>query len=234
MKVNITLITRDRPLLVTQTLMSMLSTNVKADLTIVDDGSSFEVVGLLETCCNLMISRGWEVNLIHNDTPSKNAGVTRNQAINAVKDRGNFLYCTDNDCYFHPGWLEALLDIWPEAKRAGFAVIGGYNHPFHQPLQVKEIAFGDGQECSGKMITNSALSSQSWFMEWRTWDRFGPLVEEKEHDQAFCNKIDAAGFRVGKIRPAVVVNTGLTNSTGELVPGAEYIRKEIPQGVYFE
>lgn len=225
MKVNITLITRDRPLLVTQTLMSMLQTSIKADLTIVDDGSEFTNYELLEDLVKIIALRGWRINLIRNEEPSKNAGVTRNQAINGVVTRGDFLYCSDNDCYFHLGWLEKLISVWREAKYGqGYAILGGYNHPFHQPQSLTD----------GQIIENLALSSQSWLMEWSTWDRFGPLVEEKEHDQEFCNRVRKAGFKVGKLNPPVVVNTGLTDSLGKHIPGYEHIKKEIPIGVYYE
>jgi hypothetical protein len=50
----------------------------------------------------------------------------------------------------------------------------------------------------------------------------------------FTNKIHADGGKVGVIYPPLLVNTGITNSFGEKIPGWEMVQAEAPEGVICE
>jgi len=143
--------------------------------------------------------------------------------------RGNYLYLSDNDVFFPPGWLEKLIEHYEYAWTYGYRVLGAYNHPFNQPVS----------RIDGVYEVNH-LASQSMLMKWEVWDQFGPFVETpvdkvcQSEDVAFSNKIREAGYKVGVVSPWLVVNTGITNSFGEHIPGWELVKSQAPPGVICE
>jgi len=163
-------------------------------------------------------------------------GGARNDVVKSSQmafGRGDYLYLSDNDVYFTPGWLEKLTTCYEEAWSLGYRVIGAYNHPFHQPVMRHYSHHGQVHEVN-------ALASQSMLMRWKVWDEFGPFVETpidkvcQSEDVAFSNKIREAGYKVGVVSPWLVVNTGITNSFGEKIPGWKIVKSQCPRGVICE
>ena len=83
-------------------------------------------------------------------------------------------------------------------------------------------------------------SLQSMLMRWEVWDKYGPFNKTTpgrvcdSEDVEFCRKIHADGFKVGVVSPALIVNTGITNSFGQKIPGWELVKAQCPSGVLCE
>jgi glycosyltransferase involved in cell wall biosynthesis len=228
--VNITIIARDRPCLTEQTLRSVRNTNVEATVTVLDDGSLDETMQIIQQSCALphptlkfYAVRKWQ--------PTGSSGAARNLAIRYSQERfgrGDLLYCSDNDVFFREGWLENMITAWGQAQRYGYGILGGSNHPFHGPAKAaahEESLIGRGH----LLEENLTLASQSWLMEWSTWDRFGPLAEPQgvcmSEDHEFCQRVRAAGLKVGHVKPYLVLPTSRLNTFKQPIPGAELIQE---------
>ena len=104
--VNIILITKDRPQLLRQAAFS-LRDNTDAsvyNLTIVDDGGLAQVQDLLRGKSNEVVLRISDSKGI--------VGLVRNIGADFAErywGRGDWLYFSDNDVCFHPGWLETMV-----------------------------------------------------------------------------------------------------------------------------
>jgi len=168
---------------------------------------------------------------------SKGTGYARNKVIEMSEQifgRGDYLYLSDNDAWFYPNWLETLIECYEEAWKHGFKVIGAYNHPFHQPIAAIRATE------SHAVHEVYALALQSMLMRWEVWDKYGPFditpvgrVRMSE-DVAFTNKLRDDGGRVGVVSPALLVNTGVSDSFGQKIPGWEIVEAQCPVGVYCE
>ncbi len=149
--------------------------------------------------------------------------------------RQDYLYLSDNDVYLKPNWLEHLIACYENAWKRGYKVIGAYNHPYHQMGSL----IGNPHD---KYVVREvmALALQSMIMKWEVWDEFGPFKETPAgavcmgEDVDFGNAIRAAGYKLGVVSPALLVNTGITNSFGQKIPGYELVQKECPEGVICE
>lgn len=174
-------------------------------------------------------------------------GESRNLVISASEKafgRGDYLYLSDNDVYFIPmskldgsrvSWLDVLINSYEFAWSLGFRVLGGYNHPYHQPTGSYPVP---GEITAVREVM--ALSLQSMLMRWEVWDKYGPFNKTTpgrvcdSEDVEFCRKIHADGFKVGVVSPALIVNTGITNSFGQKIPGWELVKAQCPSGVLCE
>lgn len=165
-------------------------------------------------------------------------GQSRNKVIKASEQtfgRGDYLYLSDNDVFFKPGWLETLIECYNNASHYGFKVVGAYNHPYHQPIH-------DPVLCNPPYVVRQvqALALQSMIMTWNVWDKYGPFCETpvgkvcQGEDVDFTNRIVADGGKLGVVSPALLVNTGITNSFGEKIPGWELVKAQCPAGVLCE
>jgi len=165
-------------------------------------------------------------------------GYLRNKVIERSEvtfGRGDYLYLSDNDVYFKPGWLETLIKCYEYVFDCGFAVLGAYNHPYHRPIASFQVG---NSNLFVKEV--QALALQSMLMRWEIWDKYGPFRETPPgrvcmgEDVDFSQKITADGFKLGVVSPALLVNTGITNSCGEKIPGWEMVKAECPEGVICE
>ena len=230
MSTNITMLVANRPRLTKQALDSIGDLS-DATVTIRDAGMNSEV---FDVCSEWAIAR--DVRDIHYSlrTDPLGTGPARNEVIRfseKVFGRGEYLYLSDDDCFWvRPDWLARLISAykWMENFH-GYKVVGAYNHPFNQPVSRCE----KGYECY-------AVASQSMLMRWSVFDEFGPFCDTpagkvcQSEDVDFSNRIRAAGYKVGVISPALLVNCGITNSFGEKIPGWEAVLKERVPGVYVE
>lgn len=204
------------------------------DITVISSGKRPKLTE--QAVHSLLVSEpGGARFVLLDDTEQHGVGWTRNTAIEKLREnRREFLYCSDDDVYFTKGWLDTLLANFAIAEKLGFKLLGGYCHPYNLP--VRSWAGTEGYRIDEKY----AVGSASWLMRWEAWDEFGPLdahakgINQSE-DVAFCNKIRAAGFRVGNIYPYVVVNCGVTGTFGQPCPGADLVKAEAEKaGVYYE
>lgn len=227
--INITILVHNRSKLTKQCLDSIGRFD-GANITILADHCD------VETWDVLLESSVWHT-LITNDHDDLGTGDLRNRviAISARRwGRGDYLYLSDNDVWFRPGWLPVLIECYKRAWENGYRVIGAYNHPFHHPVTRMEC------DDTYAVCEVNALATQSMLMKWEVWDQFGPFCKTpagkvcQSEDVDFTNKIRAAGYRVGVVDPPLLVNTGITNSFGEKIPGWELVKAQCPEGILCE
>lgn len=225
---NFTLLARNRPNLTRQALAS-LGDDKNIFKTVFDDRSAAETQILLEQWQKW--GRG---NLVRNERPM-GTGMARNAVIRTSEEldgRKDYLYLSDNDVFFKPNWFKQLVVFYEVAWKHGFKVLGAYNHPFHQAVSSLDVPF-----FNVKIQEIQALALQSVLMRWEVWDQYGPFCETpvdrvcQSEDVDFARKIVADGGKLGVVSPALIVNTGITNSFGEKIPGWELVKQQAPAGV---
>src|SRR5580765_536660 len=240
MSVNVTFLVCNRPRLTRQALHSLGP---------IDDGVMTVTVSEDRKCdaeTQKVLSDWYQADSknkhLCGHTAEYGTGSLRNQVIAASEKyfgRGDYLYLSDNDVFFYPAVFEKLVPIYEYAWTLGFKVLGAYNHPFHQPINSTPV-YGGGREIISRINEVPALALQSMLMKWEVWDKYGPFDDtppgrvRMSEDVAFTNKIRAAGGRIGVVNPPLAVNTGITDSFGEKIPGWELVKKECPLGVYVE
>lgn len=225
---NIVMLVRNRPRLTKQALDSLRPTRDRA-VTVLDDRSDAETVAVLSA------ERQRLLHIVRNETPM-GTGELRNLSVRANEEwfgRYDYLYLSDNDVLFLPGWLNSLIMCYEIAWHHGYRVIGAYNHPFHQ--------HGERINCVDRDVFKvNALATQSMLMRWEVWDKYGPFCQTpidkvcQSEDVDFCNRITADGFKVGVVSPNLVVSTGITNTFGEKIPGWELVKAQCPGGIICE
>lgn len=225
--VNLTMLVHNRPRLTRQSISSLIAhTRPQANLTILDDASDAETVEVLRE----FYGSSFQIRVIRK-AKSEGTGVARNDVIANAKrvwGKGRLLYLSDNDVYFHPKWLEVMIEAFTYAQTLGFKVLGAYNHPFHMPL-AQHPFYSTHLGRTIEVMEYQAVATQSWLLEWETWEKWGPFdrtpvgkVRQSE-DHAFCQRLREDGWKVGALVPAMITNTSRTDSLGERVPGAELI-----------
>lgn len=222
MLVSIIILVHNRPRLTRQTLDSLLaslqSTIIDHEVICVDNNSSEETQHLLR-----------QFQFHHHVRLDCNTGVGKGKNVGVDYSHGDYLYISDNDIYFKPGWLEAIVQtsqVYPEAK-----IIGAFRHPFHGLIKqhVREnILFEQSDQQVGS----------SWFLSRSTWDAYGPLLEGVSYgvdDVAFNEKVKSAGGYVGSISPYMVIHCGAKNSHGDWTPGGkDMLHQTYPEGLIVE
>lgn len=229
---HIVMLVKDRLKLTGQAIDSLYDTTSesKFTLTVVDDGSEFLTRRMLSgidrknfTLLRVEQSAGVLTQL-------KNIGVEWARQHWGIR-RGDWLYLSDNDVWFCPNWLDTLTGKAEVSERHKFRLWGGQVHPFHQPIEGAGLPMLDAV---------NVIDGPSWLMRWETWLQYGPLDRTtapgvcKSEEYPFCERLTKTGWKLGVVRPHVVVHTGLTNSKGEPAPGAGERRKMIPEGVVAE
>lgn len=210
-------------------------------LTVLDDGSDEETATLLRC-----LTVGDPVcHLVRNDQPS-GVGGARNRCIAESEQhfgRGDYLYLSDNDVVFTPGWLEKLTRAYSLASqcRTPFRVIGGYAHPYNgtvgEPIHLVRCEHGVN---SGLVATEDsvcihekyAVDGVSWLLDWNTWYSYGKFCDNvtdrrSSEDHEWCQRVRREGYGVGVVYPHVVLNCGKTDSWGGTIPGADVAIKEV-------
>jgi glycosyltransferase involved in cell wall biosynthesis len=210
----------NRPELTRQTLDSLWSTlrkcSIPYDFIIVDNGSEPDTARILKQ----------HYDGFHLVRVEKNIGIGAAKNLGVKAALYDWLYITDNDLYYYPGWLESLFataKAYPEAK-----IVGSFRHNYHGLVKRHDrdgILFEQSDQQVGS----------SWLLTKKTWAQFGPLKEGVDYgidDVAFCNKVTKAGFWVGSISPHKAYHCGIKNSDGNDTPDANHLRKIThPKGI---
>ena len=234
--VNFTMLAHNRPRLTKQAIESLgehpdCNVIVRADKW--DDDETREIL-FDWSARNARTGR-----VVYHTTKYAGTGEARNDGIATSEQafgRGDYLYLSDNDVFFKPGWLKTLILCYEAVWKHGFKVIGAYNHPYHQPVP-PALLMGPGNI---EVHQVHALALQSMLMKWEVWDKYGPFCKTEpgrvcqSEDVDFTNKIIADGGKIGVVSPALIVNTGITNSFGKKIPGWELVKAQCPGGVICE
>jgi hypothetical protein len=154
--------------------------------------------------------------------------------------RGDWLYISDSDVAFTPGWLEKLTTFAEDTEEAGARLWGGQIHPFHQPIgELTESGIGiEGSRIWGTW--HSVLDGPSWLMRWETWNSAGPFDRTtapgvcQSEEYSVCERIGKNNGRIGVINPYVVWHTGLTHLDGHDCVGRKEREAMIPKGILAE
>lgn len=235
--INVCMLVHDRPKLTRQAIFTLLDhpSGIPLTLTIVDDDSAAPTQAILDAAATLP-----KVYVV--STSGGIVGANRNLSVTSSElkwGRGEALYLTDSDAYFPSGWLGRLLSVWTLALAHGFKLLGAYNHPFNGPIAGTSAV--PGPPLSGLRIEEvNAVGGFSQMMTWETWDRWGPFNQpltpgpNQSEDWDFCQRLRRDGYKVGVVYPHLVYNCGITSSDGTPCPGAEYVKAEVPEGVYAE
>lgn len=226
--VSVCVVCKDRWELTRQALES-IQDNTDLDAIrfhLVDDVSVAEVYLEID---QWIIANRLAVNFVHEGRTLGVGGAKNLAAMHASLDQSKYLCLLDNDIVCKLGWLETLIDAYENAKLFGYKLLGGYAHPFNQ-TNCRHVPFMTTRQF--ELHEKNAVDGLCHFMEWETWDRFGPYdshaqgVRQSE-DFAFCRKIVDAGFKVGVVWPHVIENHGVVDTFGEKIPGWELVEKEL-------
>lgn len=145
--------------------------------------------------------------------------------------RGDWLYISDSDVAFTPGWLEKLTEMATHTENGQYRLWGGQVHPFHKPRIEEE---------SPVMTEHLILDGPSWLMRWGTWDMCGPFPRTtapgvcQSEEYPFCQDLIGRLWRIGVIHPHVVYHTGLTHLDGHDCVGRKEREAMIPKEILSE
>jgi GT2 family glycosyltransferase len=247
---SIVMLTQNRYKLMRQSIESLMASDNRQGvhggtgrswvLTVVDDGTTDNqaqqfLMSLPKTHCDVRVYR----NSDHNLGRLKTSGVIASEARFGRRD---WLCLADNDTYFKPGWLERMEQMAEASEPHGFRLWGGQNHPHHRGTPL-EFQWGRGAELTSgpsiRMNECETLAGTHMFMRWATWDSCGPMVSDgpgvlRGEDVAFCDRVRAAGGRIGVAAPPVVIDAGITSSNGAPSPGADIKIWTREPGVIYE
>ena len=227
--INIVMAVKDRSRLTAQALRSLaLHTSGDWNLTLVDDQSGDETRRGLDFFRQF---RPKQVAILRNQTSRGIVGQAKNLGVYWAErywGRGDWLYLSDNDVYFEKGWDKALVGV--ALHNDHFGLIGGQNHPYHQPIAASH-------ETDSLVYEYQALAGTSWLMRWWVWDAYGPLDAHapglcQSEDHVFCQKIREAGGKIGALNPPMIIDCSLTNTDGKPVIGVE-TKTERVEGVLY-
>jgi len=230
--INICILVRNRYRLTTQSLHSLTTNTPVMDynLVILDDGSEdYRVVQYLNR-----IQYASNVSVLSVKNSDHRLGKLKNLMVQwSFKNfgKGDWLYLSDNDVYFTPGWLPKLIGMAEDAEMTGMRLFGGYNHPYHQPLP--------RDETDKNWTRHQSLAGVSWLLRPYTWVAMNGLKEDcapgvcQSEDTDFCSRMEKEGYGgIAVIRPHVVLHTGITNSEGKPAVGSELFPRV--NGVLYE
>lgn len=159
---------------------------------------------------------------------SKNKGIEIAEA-----NKGRYIYMFDSDVYFTSGWYTNLINAYKELK-GEYKLLGAGCHPYLRPNETVQINWEDAQF---EVNSVDALSGWSWFLEWKTYHKYGKLADNslgvgKSEDWEYCQRIIADKYKVGYIEPQTIAHCGLINSEGNQIVGynesLELVRKIAP------
>lgn len=230
--VNFTMQVRDRPRLTRQALESLAAASFGIHtVTILDDRSKDETRDFV-----IQWAEEHGAHYIRNDAPL-GTGPLRNMVMEESRKffgQGEYVAPHDNDVFFTPDWIDILIRCYDAAWDHGFRLMGAYGHPYHHPISLLPLT-------NGRTIKEvQALATQSMFMRWSVWDKYGPFCVTpvdrtcQSEDVDFTNRIRKDGFKLGVVSPHLVHATALKNTFGEPGPGWEYVKAECPEGVICE
>ncbi len=218
---NVILLVKDRPNLTAQCLKTLYDNTPRDqfNLTIMDDGSKVDTIDLYVAASR----RAWSgddnnLRVIRMEGSISIVGWLRNTGASASEryfGRGGWVYFSDSDVAFFPGWLQKMQMV----ASSGVSLLGGCRHPFHG-VNLEEYYGRFGWQ------STDAVAGYSLLMKWNTFDKYGPFASNQKgvgasEDFALSRKIVEDGGRIGYIHPPVLAHTGIVNTDGKPATGAD-------------
>ena len=239
--VNLTKQVRDRLNLTKQALDSLATAGMDdMTVTVLDDRSQNPTRDWVFRWC-----KDHGAHYVRNDEPL-GTGQLRNMVMEESRKhfgQGGYVAPHDNDTFFTPGWLETLVRCYSASWGHGARLIGAYGHPYHLHLgKICHCVFVDiwVESQSHGVYEVQALATQSMFMSWDVWDKYGPFCDTpvdktcQSEDVDFTNRIRKDGLKLGVVVPHLVHATALKNTFGEPGPGWDLVKAQCPRGVICE
>jgi len=199
----IILVVRDRLSLTQQTIATLFkNTTLPFRLIIISDASTDETNTHLTTLSDRA--------RIYMMPGQKGPGACRNAGAAIAYDY-DFLYFTDNDVYFLPGWLEKLYSIMDTYPNVG--ICGGYTTDYHKTLGTDnkdgvEVKYTDGQ------------AGHSILIRKELWLRAGPFAHSNKlgvDDCALSTFVKFLKYDIAQPKKPCIVHCGMTNSFGDKI-----------------
>jgi len=234
---NIIMLCHNRLRLLQQALRTLYDNTPREEftLTLVDDQSTdFRVRRTLEDWAQAGNATLLTINKsAHVLARAKNLGAFWSEQ---SFGRGEWLYFSDSDVAFTPGWLGSLTGSAEVSECFGYKLWGGQAHPFHQPDSASFISGPQAVAIKEYLV----LDGPSWLMRWSTWDAVGEFSREcapgtcQSEDAEWCARLTQNGGRIGVVHPHVVLHTGLTNTSGTDAPGRKERESQRVAGYIYE
>lgn len=241
---NVILLSHERPRLLRQCIESLYTNTPQDQLTVTvidDDSQDFRTKKYLRSLTHKNLAVLEVQNSGHIISQLKNLGVFYSRQRFGTPE---WLHIGDADSAFLPGWLNKLKWIAVTSEPRNFRLWGGQIHPYHQPINTNITLNGNTNiTLNGTEMTEHAvLDGPSYFMRWQTWREIGPFSRIcapgacQSDDVEWCSRLTGMryGYRIGVTSPHCVIHTGLTQSNGQLAPGAAERRALISPGVIAE
>ena len=124
----------------------------------------------------------------------------------------------DDDVWMAPEWDKRMEMLLGDQRSS---ICSPYGHPFNQEEEITGITYARFP---------LVISSVAMAMSWEAFDRFGPWDEPggpgASEDYALCMRAKEGGYGFAVKRPHCCLHTGLTNSKGEPIVGADLEREQ--------
>lgn len=218
--VPVVICVKDRPELTKQAITTCFEhTKMPIKVIAIDDGSTdpatIEILKQLQT----KYDTGLRVEYM---PASKYVGAAKNAGA-AIAPASEFIYFSDNDVYFHKGWLEALYAAY--LKDISIGILGGDKHPHH----------GVERESNGLLYSDTQVG-YSMFMTRQAFNNIGPFLHFEAgtfggEDSTLCERARDQGYKIASLANRVVTHCGLTTHVGTQCAGyPEYVAQDVPEG----
>ena len=151
---------------------------------------------------------------------SHGASAARNIGAASIRKhtRQRHVMFLDDDVWMAPGWDDRLGTLLNYQRTS---ICSPYGHPFNQEEEIPGITYARFP---------LVISSVAMAMSWEAFDRFGPWDEPggpgASEDYALCMRAKAADYGFASTYPHACLHTGLTNSKGEPIVGADLEREQ--------
>lgn len=152
-----------------------------------------------------------------------------------------YLHFIDDDVYLEGRYQRRMIAVME--KFPIVAVLGGDQHPYHQPRFIAQYAHAGLHESESRAFEDrvaavDAVAGYSMMVrteDWIKWlgpfDKNGKGVGASE-DWALCQHSWVNGRWAAYIRPSALYHCGVTNSKGEPAVGSQLIHRR--EGVVYE
>jgi len=113
-----------------------------------------------------------------------------------------FALC-DDDIIYHPGWLQRLIAVYEDAKRAGLTgIFSALNVPIRP-------SYGETQLPTSRVLLKERQAALNWLVPRSVYDTVGPFRDiGVAYDTEYCDRMAAHKLPVVCMVPSYVQNIG--------------------------